>query len=92
VVEADPAAVRLLPADAALPQLLELALEAGLAQRLLQGQAVRLESDAASGTQLVRLYGPGRQFLGVGRAGAEGGPGILVKPVRLFNDLGADPT
>lgn len=88
-LEADPAAVTLLPADAALPQLPEVLLDEAAAMRLRQGQAVRLVA-AASG--LVRLYSPGRRFLGVGRAEGPREGELLVKPVRLFNDLGVEPT
>jgi hypothetical protein len=72
-----------------LPQLPEVLLDGPAAMRLRQGQAVRLVA-AASG--LVRLYSPGRRFLGVGRAEGPGEGGLLVKPVRLFNDLGVEPT
>jgi tRNA pseudouridine55 synthase len=91
-VETAPAAVPLLSADAALPQLPEVLLEAALAQRLRQGQAVRHPSASASAQTLVRLYGPGRQFLGIGRQEPAGEDAALVHPVRLFNDLGQNPT
>lgn len=91
-LEADPAAAMLLPPDAALPQLLAVELDESLATRLRQGQVVRSEAAAAAGPGLVRLYGPGRQFLGVGRAEDPGQGGFVVKPVRIFNDLGVDPT
>jgi tRNA pseudouridine55 synthase len=91
-LEADPGSARLLPADAALPQLPEVRLDESHAQRLRQGQVVPVEAMPASGHGLVRLYGADRQFLGVGRTetGRDGAP--VVKPVRLFNDLGVDPT
>jgi len=91
-IEADPAGVSLLPADAALPQLAEVVLAESLAQRLRQGQAVGLETEAGPEPGLVRLYAPGRAFLGVGRCEVAANGRLQVKPVRLFNDLGVDPT
>jgi tRNA pseudouridine55 synthase len=91
-LEADPAGAALLPADAALPQLPEVLLDGPLARRLRLGQVVRLEPAAARHSGLVRLYGPGRRFLGLGHAAEPGEGGSMVKPVRLFNDLGVDPT
>ena len=91
-VEADPAKVPLLPADVALPQLAEVLLDATSTQRLRQGQAVRQEAPAGSQDTLVRLYAPGRQFLGVGRLGVSAEGAGLIQPVRLFNDLGATLT
>lgn len=88
-VEAAPGAVPLLPADAALPQLPSLQLDKTLAGRLRQGQAVRPEGGAGVPAGLVRVYDPISRFLGIG-AVEEGVP--LVKPVRLFNDLGPTPT
>lgn len=91
-LEADPSAVPLLPVDAALPQLAEVLLDPGAAQRLRQGQAVAQRVAAGMEQALVRLYGPGRQFLGVGRLEPAGDAAALVHPVRLFNDLAANPT
>src|SRR6185369_4734687 len=91
-VEADPAAVPLLSADAALPQLPEALLDAGLMQRLRQGQVVRQPATEALAPTLVRIYGPGRQFLGIGRQEPTGDGAVLLHPVRLFNDLGQNPT
>jgi tRNA pseudouridine55 synthase len=85
LVESDPQAVALLPPDAALAHLAEVALDEAAARRLQQGQAVALPD--APGEGLVRIYGPGRAFLGIGAAG-DG----MVKPVRIFNHLGADAT
>jgi tRNA pseudouridine55 synthase len=83
-LEADPAAAPLLPADAALPQLAEVELDEAASQRLRQGQVLRASGEPG----LVRLYAPGRRFLGIGeRQAGVGGEGLL-KPVRLFNDLG----
>jgi hypothetical protein len=91
-LEANPAAAVLLPADAALPQLPEVLLDAGLAQRLRQGQAVRHQTATALDGTLVRLYAPHRQFLGIGRQEPAGEDAALVHPVRLFNDLGQNQT
>jgi tRNA pseudouridine55 synthase len=87
-LEADPAAAPLLPADAALPQLPEVLLDAGLMQRLRQGQAVQQPAPAGLAPTLVRVYGPDRQFLGIGRQEPLGAGGAVVHPIRLFNDLG----
>jgi len=86
-VLADPRAVTLLPADAALPQLPPLALDAEGVRRLQQGQ--RLPLGAAAPTPgRCRIYGPGGRFLGVG----EVNPGGVLQPRRLFNDLGPQST
>jgi tRNA pseudouridine55 synthase len=87
-VLAAPAAVRLLPPDAALPQLPEVQLDESAAQRLRLGQAVPVEGTPDPPQALVRLYAPGRLFLGVGRRGLSSEGVGLVFPVRLFNDLG----
>lgn len=84
-VEAEPSAVPLLPPDAALPQLPPVRLDRLQAGRLRQGQVVRPDDPAAAPEGLVRLYDPGERFLGIG-AVEQGG--ALLKPVRLFNDLG----
>lgn len=76
----------LLAADAALPHLPAVELSAEAARRLQQGQTVAPQTDAAAG--LARAYGPAGMFLGV----VELQSGPWVKPVRLFNNLGADPT
>lgn len=91
-LEADPAAAQLLPADAALPQLPEVVLEAPETQRLRMGQAISLGTPALGPPGLARVYGPGRRFLGVGRTETGSTGNAVVKPVRLFNDLGVDPT
>jgi tRNA pseudouridine55 synthase len=91
-LEANPAGVPLLPADAALPQLAELRLEADAARRMGQGQALRLAGTAASVAGLVRLYTPGGTFLGIGQQDPIEGGGVLIKPVRLFNDLAPSAT
>jgi tRNA pseudouridine55 synthase len=87
-VEATPAAVPLLPPDAALPQLPEVQLDAQAAQRLRMGQAVPGGAMTDMDGTLVRVYAPSRQFLGVGRRGLSSEGVGLIFPVRLFNDLG----
>ncbi len=91
-LEADPDAVPLLPADAALPQLPEVHLDEFAARKVRQGNAVQLESEAGLPMTLVRLYAPGRRFMGVGRREPCGESAVQVQPVRLFNDLGPDST
>lgn len=87
-VEAHPDKVELLGADAALPQLPAVALPPDAASRLCHGQAV-----PHAGTEgLVRIYGAGSGFLGIGRIEATAAAGTLLKPIRLFNDLGVNPT
>jgi len=90
-LESDPAAAPLLPADAALPQLPAAQLDEAQAGRLRQGQAIRQPASGAAHS-LVRLYGPGGVFLGVGRQESCAGDTVLVHPVRLFNDLGSHST
>jgi tRNA pseudouridine55 synthase len=91
-LEADPAAAVLLPADAALPQLAEVRLDEAETGRIRHGQAIRHAAPAAASQELVRLYGPGGTFLGVGRREPSGADATLVHPVRLFNDLGPNTT
>jgi tRNA pseudouridine55 synthase len=91
-VEAAPAAVTLLPPDAALPQLPAVQLDELATQRLRMGQAVPVEATADPAGTLVRLYAPSRVFLGVGRRGLSSEGVGLVFPVRLFNDLGSIAT
>jgi tRNA pseudouridine55 synthase len=86
-LQADPAAVQLLPADSALPQLAELQLDESAARRLRLGQAVQVAETTAPEGTLLRVYAPGRAFLGVGRRGVSSEGAALVFPVRLFNDL-----
>jgi tRNA pseudouridine55 synthase len=88
-VERRPQDTRLLPADAALPHLDAISLDQAQARRLLQGQRVALEEGGVTPVGLLRLYAPGGRFLGIG-AVEEGAREL--KPVRLFNDLGAIPT
>lgn len=91
-LQAAPAAVPLLPPDAALPQLPELHLEDSAARRLRLGQAVESGETAIPDGTPVRLYAPGRLFLGVGRRGVSSEGVGLVFPVRLFNDLAPNLT
>jgi tRNA pseudouridine55 synthase len=85
-VLAAPEQARLVSPDAALPHLPRTELGAESARRLQQGQTVVPQSAGEPG--LARAYGPAGLFLGV----VEIEPGPLVKPVRLFNNLGADST
>jgi tRNA pseudouridine55 synthase len=88
-VETQPESIPLLGADAALPQLSAVTLDKVLAARLRQGQVVAPEGLAGQPGALVRLYDPGARFLGIGEIGPDA---AVVKPVRLFNDLGPNPT
>lgn len=65
------------PVDALLENLPQAVLPGAAASRFLQGQAVALPGDDATG--FLRVYGPGGTFLGRGRA-AEG----LLHPDRLL--------
>lgn len=89
-IQADPAAVPLLSPDAALPQLPRIQLPEGLTTRLRMGQTVPLPVADAQPRQpgLARVHGPDGTFLGIG----EILPGPVLKPVRLFNNLGVDST
>jgi len=86
-VLADPQAVTLLPADAALPQLTPVTLDAEAVRRLHQGQRLPLGA-AAPAPGRCRIYAPEGRFLGVG----EVIPGGVLQPRRLFNDLGPQST
>jgi tRNA pseudouridine55 synthase len=86
-LEADAAAVPLLPPDAALPQLPAVQLDQDQATRIRHGQKVETAAAAAAGGATVRLYGPGKVFLGLGGVEVDG---RILKPVRLFNDLALD--
>ena len=81
---------RLLPVDAGVPGLPMIRLDDVDADRLRHGQPVPLAGDApGSGSDpgripasgLVRVYGPGNAFLGLGVADGEG----RLAPKRLFN-------
>jgi tRNA pseudouridine55 synthase len=81
-VETDPGSVTLLPPDAALLHMPDIALQPEAARRLALGQSVRPATECGE-SGLLRLYGEGHLFLGIGQAI----PGGMVKPVRLFNNL-----
>jgi tRNA pseudouridine55 synthase len=88
-VQTNPATVTLLPPDAALPHLAAVVLDETLASRLLMGQKVLLpENTSPQPAGLVRVYGQGPNFLGIG----EMLPGAVLKPIRLFNNLAHDST
>ena len=80
-VLAAPVAVTLLPADAALPQLPPVYLDAAQTDRLAHGQAIRTDGQTPVGR--TRVYGPGGRFLGIGEVDVMG----RLQPRRLFNDL-----
>lgn len=82
-LEADPAHAVLLPPDAALPHLAEIRVDEAASRSLRHGQAARLAEPLAAGAKL-RLYGP-EGFIGLGES--EGGG--AVRPIRIFNHLGA---
>jgi tRNA pseudouridine55 synthase len=88
-LEAAPAAAPLLPADAALPQLPAVNLPADEARRLRHGQPLELRQSPEVAAGLARVYDDKGRFMGIG--GIEAG-GQLLKAVRLFNDLGQNPT
>lgn len=77
---AQPDAVPLLPADAALPQLPAVRLDPDAARRLGHGQQV---AGVTAAPGRCRLYAPDGVFLGVGELLPDG----LLQPRRLFNDL-----
>lgn len=73
---------RLLPVDAGIPGLPAVHLAAPDAERLRHGQAVAAPEPAAEAPSgLVRVYGPGGGFLGLGEADGQG----RIAPRRLFN-------
>ena len=76
----------LLPADALVASLPGLDLDAGEAQRLMQGRLVEWAGGGPAG--LARAYGPGREFLGVVEVRS---PGVMV-PRRLRAQAGAAST
>ena len=97
VDEGRPLADWVLPADAALGGMPVVLLGAEAAGRFVSGQEVALPARAeCSPGDLVRAYGPGRHFLGVGQAASAGS----VAPKRIFHldagrpgegENGADP-
>ncbi|MEO6187125.1 MAG: tRNA pseudouridine(55) synthase TruB, partial [Steroidobacteraceae bacterium] len=91
VVEAAPQSAALLAPDAALAHMPAVTLDAERARRLRLGQAVScLAADESS--PLVRVYAPDGRFSGIGGIERAGAAGPILKPVRLFNDLGPDST
>lgn len=88
---AGPESVTLLAPDAALAHLVAVELDAERTARLRMGQTV-----GCPGTPpehgLVRVYAPDGQFLGIGQVGVSDAARPILKPVRLFNDLGSNPT
>ena len=73
----------LLPSDALVTSLPSLDLDAGEAQRLLQGRPVE-RAEVGGLTGLARVYGPGRAFLGVVEVQS---PGVMI-PRRLKSQAG----
>jgi tRNA pseudouridine55 synthase len=88
-VESAPAALHLLAPDAALPQMRSVTLDKARSGKLRQGQSVPVDAADGGPAGLLRLYDPGARFLGIGEL-QEGT--AQIKPVRLFNDLGASAT
>ncbi len=70
---------RLLPPDIALEAMPAIAVDADGAAGFVAGQAVRVPAGEAQ--DLVRAYGPGDRFLGVGRLSGDG----ELAPRRVFN-------
>jgi tRNA pseudouridine55 synthase len=89
-VLAAPQQIPLLAADAALPHLPSVSLGPEATARLRMGQKVTGAGESRLG--LARAYGPAGQFLGIGEILALSPEGPVLKPVRLFNNLGPDPT
>jgi tRNA pseudouridine55 synthase len=90
-VEADPGRVPLLAPDAALAHLPEVVLDVDGTRRLQQGQIVGCPAGHRE-PGLARVYAADGRFAGIGQivTGETGAP--TLKPVRLFNDLGMNPT
>ena len=72
--------LELLPADRPLEHLPAITLESGQADRISHGQEVALVRSPPPGR--VRLYDPGRRFLGLGDSDGRG----KVRPRRLFTE------
>jgi tRNA pseudouridine55 synthase len=90
-VEADPGGACLLASDSALAHLPEVLLDAEGARRLRLGQSVGCpDGDLQAG--LARVYAAGSRFLGIGQVGPFEAGARILKPIRLFNDLGVNPT
>jgi tRNA pseudouridine55 synthase len=90
-VEAAPQSASLLAPDDALAYLAAVSLDAEQSRRLRLGQPVDIVQ-AAESSGLVRVYGSDGQFSGIGSVDRTGTAGPILKPVRLFNHLGANPT
>jgi tRNA pseudouridine55 synthase len=88
-LETAPQAVPLLAADLALPHFAAANLTGEEARRLAQGQAVAI---AAQAPGLVRCYGPGSRFVGIGAVQADSPLFARLQPVRLFNGLASELT
>lgn len=84
------AGVPLLAPDAALVHLQPVELDAECTRRLRLGQTVLFAGTPQPG--LARVYGADCQFLGIGQSGTGDSGRPILKPVRLFNDLGVDAT
>jgi tRNA pseudouridine55 synthase len=94
-VEAAPDSVTLLAPDAALAYMPAVSLDAERSRRLRLGQSVSCEQEVAqeaAASTLVRIYAPDGQFSGIGSVERIGAAAPILKPVRLFNDLGSNPT
>jgi tRNA pseudouridine55 synthase len=89
-VLAAPQQIPLLAADTALPHLPSMRLSAEAAARLRMGQQVPAAGEGRQG--LARAYGPAGEFLGIAEILGHSAQGAVLKPVRLFNHLGPDPT
>jgi tRNA pseudouridine55 synthase len=90
-VEAGQAEGGILPPDSALGHLPAVVLDAEGARRLNMGQVVACATTVpASG--IARVYGPGGRFAGIGQLQCGQSGEQFLKPVRLFNDLGPNPT
>ena len=76
---------RLLPPDRALEGLPPVRIDAADSERFSGGQAVEVAAETAPG--LARVYGAGRQFLGVGELSENG----RLAPRRVFQTPGKNP-
>ena len=76
-VDPDGLKERLVPADVALGDWPSCRVDETEEARFRGGQAVRCDVD---GEGLTRVYGPGKQFLGIGELGNDG----TVAPKRIF--------
>jgi tRNA pseudouridine55 synthase len=88
---ADPGLVTLLAPDTALAHLARVQLDEERTLRLRLGQTVGCPAPSPE-SGLVRVYASGGQFMGVGQVGLSEAARRILKPVRLFNDLGPNPT